>query len=1498
MKQVISFLIFVVFTNILQAQSVYITSSGGSFPTEKWMSITTGVDGTGIQVWGQGNGTYGNGQGLLSDVSVDLSGYCGQTLYINAFDRFDDGWDGTTYTVYDGAGSSGNLLASNGGLSPDSGDDNDCNTSNWCTSDPFSELESSESFLVPSCPCNSPNAAYSIISDCINGQFSVEVNLTNLGDASAVDITDGTTTFENNVGIGTYVLGPFAAGSNQVINVLGSLYGGCDINSTSLTEACICSVSPQATVAGINLNCNTFNFDIEVTTTSFGDGTSAEIWIDGVLVEASAVLLNSYIFSNYTAGQHTVEIKSFGGAFVTCESSYSISETCNGAEVCSNAPDISNTCQSGDLNGAIVDGGALVENYISCGNGNTIALCGANAGFTGSSYSRTDHADIWYKVFPNGSNQVTIDITNLSGGNLMILPYLTNGTCPSLASDNTTLEGHIGNGGITGSSCPYFSADGSLVLSGPDVAAANTIYLRIMAYANNGSGATNCQTLTYPTFDICTSIPQANDICNDAIDIDGVSSTGNFCQANIDSESNETCNIGSGCNACGIASESNDLWYSVTMNPGDDDQNLEVIMTFQNATDAAVVTLYSGCFSNSQLDDAGVADCAVISSTGVGSVVSHTFLSAITEGGAGPDWYIRVAPLSGNAICEFDIEANRIAENNDCALFQNVFPGFNIENPQLVNFNYSSDSQALPAIVGNDLWYYFNPNTGIDNGIPVYSTSADLLVSGLQPGEEIEVLVYQGEGVTANNCSNLASNFQTSISITSNGLASIDCLDEIHGPTDGGYLVRIVQVAGAAAASPTVTITPSLQTGKYNNSCINIWDGNSPNNLGVSDAAHEFNPYYILNGETISGDFSGTTDCDAEITSSLCSGLSNDPFSDVDQRDLWYIFSTPSGNCPSLSASSVVDNMDITYDASNGSRDAKLYVYSNCGDGDLIACSPTLDGNGDTWTVTGLNQGEYYLLRVKPNSLNSDFDYSFDLSINEGAARPCNNEGINAESIPVNSCNSYSSLATYSMQGADESVGAGVLENDVWFTFTAPSPANGGPYFNSNKSWVTVFLENTSGTSSGPLTMELYSSPSSIVIGASSYSSGSSAGSQGFAQFGHLNPGQVYYIRVFHKEGETTAVDYKLNVYTPNANEIAWSCGNNSASLSSTCSEGCNDLREAYFKIDLPVGTPSNSYYMIEVVGEDQILDFELRSQFLSESSALEGAFNDFDLPCSSRPLEPGVSMVSETLGVTTPTTGETCNLNGIAADGGEGVRRVYFGMNGPAAGMKDYYFIKVFMDPSDPNYNSTEGLNICTINFNGPYSTLALADAGGSIDVNCSVTSLGVELVSFDGESIQDQDVLVWETSSELNNSHFVIEQSRDGEVFSPIGEVLGNGTSNTGHKYQFEHQRNSSKNYYRLKQFDFDGSMTMSNVIYLESIGSEVNIYPNPIAHQNTFTISAANKITGWEIRNSLGMLINKREGIQISTTTIAGINDAGLYLVTVFMGNKKVVKRLIVR
>jgi hypothetical protein len=413
----------------------------------------------------------------------------------------------------------------------------------------------------------------------------------------------------------------------------------------------------------------------------------------------------------------------------------------------------------------------------------------------------------------------------------------------------------------------------------------------------------------------------------------------------------------------------------------------------------------------------------------------------------------------------------------------------------------------------------------MDNGLLVYSTSADINVSGLAAGEELTMLIYEGNGVSANNCMNLSNDYIASISLNSNGNTLYNCLNEIHGPTDGGYLVRIVQTAGGTIATPTLTVTPSAQVGKYNNSCVNIWNGTSPSNLGVSDAAHEFNPFYILNGETITGDFSGTTDCDSEITNSICSGVSNDPFSDANQRDLWYSFRIPTASCPSLAVSTVINSVEITYDASDAFRDAKLYVYSDCGDADLIACSPTLDGAGDSWTVSGLSQGEYYLIRVKPSSVNSNFDYSFDLSIDNGAVRPCNNEGAAAQSIAVNSCNDYSGLSTYSMQGADASSGTGVPENDVWFTFTAPSPANGGPYFNPNKSWVTLFLENVSGTTTGPLAMQLYTSPTTILATANTFTTTTSSGSQAFGQFGHLNPGQTYYVRVDHKDTELASVD-------------------------------------------------------------------------------------------------------------------------------------------------------------------------------------------------------------------------------------------------------------------------------------------------------------------------------------------------------------------------------------
>ena len=140
----ITLLFFAFITSIwsVNAQSlINITTSGGSYGSEKWVSITTEADGAGTQVWGQGDGSYGNEAGLINeDISIAPG-----TYYVNCYDRYDDGWDGTLIAVT----SSSNTIGDNGGVSPD--DDNDEDTgSAWDT--PADELEASFVIVVPDPP--------------------------------------------------------------------------------------------------------------------------------------------------------------------------------------------------------------------------------------------------------------------------------------------------------------------------------------------------------------------------------------------------------------------------------------------------------------------------------------------------------------------------------------------------------------------------------------------------------------------------------------------------------------------------------------------------------------------------------------------------------------------------------------------------------------------------------------------------------------------------------------------------------------------------------------------------------------------------------------------------------------------------------------------------------------------------------------------------------------------------------------------------------------------------------------------------------------------------------------------------------------------------------------------------------------------------------------------------------------------------------------------------
>ena len=135
---------------------LFITTSDGSYPSEQWVSVTSEPDGAGTVIYAQGDGTYGNGSGDLTNEPFCVTD--GETYYINAYDSFADSWNGGVYTITD---ASGTVIANNSGVSPDDGTDEDASGAFGNTQE--QELEVSEAFSYTPPACAAP--ANALISD-------------------------------------------------------------------------------------------------------------------------------------------------------------------------------------------------------------------------------------------------------------------------------------------------------------------------------------------------------------------------------------------------------------------------------------------------------------------------------------------------------------------------------------------------------------------------------------------------------------------------------------------------------------------------------------------------------------------------------------------------------------------------------------------------------------------------------------------------------------------------------------------------------------------------------------------------------------------------------------------------------------------------------------------------------------------------------------------------------------------------------------------------------------------------------------------------------------------------------------------------------------------------------------------------------------------------------------------------------------------------------------
>lgn len=104
----------------------------------------------------------------------------------------------------------------------------------------------------------------------------------------------------------------------------------------------------------------------------------------------------------------------------------------------------------------------------------------------------------------------------------------------------------------------------------------------------------------------------------------------------------------------------------------------------------------------------------------------------------------------------------------------------------------------------------------------------------------------------------------------------------------------------------------------------------------------------------------------------------------------------------------------------------------------------------------------------------------------------------------------------------------------------------------------------------------------------------------------------------------------------------------------------------------------------------------------------------------------------------------------------------------------------------------------------------------------------LPVELMYFKGWQESVYNKLIWSTATERNNSFFTVERASGGDAFEPIAIIEGAGNSSNILNYSYyDNKALPGLSYYRLKQTDFDGTFSYSNIIVIKRDGLEIVNY-----------------------------------------------------------------------